>query len=263
MLKDLRLTVWRTQEIHIGAKNPSNVNFAIIKNQVKFIDTVKYFQQSLASLAKSMTDDEQENVKRTCRNFIANKLMLLTEENEKWVLDYLCSGKGTIPYQIVKTLDSLETKPENGHFFAHKDFYSTLSENNISAEDYENVKKNFKLLRLKTFGDLNKICNFQDVAILSEIFEKRASLLQTLFKYNPRKCNSASGFSGCVQRLQSKSVIALPVDAEIIRVFEKTLIGGYSCVNTRMAFDTEVFLKDVENEKVLFKSKDNQLKRFS
>ena len=51
--------------IIIGEKNPSNVNFAIIKNQVKFIDTVKYFQQSLASLAKSMTDDERENVKRT------------------------------------------------------------------------------------------------------------------------------------------------------------------------------------------------------
>ena len=218
MLKDLRLTVWRTQEIHISAKNPSNVNFAIIKNQVKFIDTVKYFQQSLASLAKSMTDDEQENVKRTCRNFIANKLMLLTEENKKWVLDYICSGKGTIPYQIVKTLDSLEIKPENSDFFAHKDFYYTLSEKNISA-DYENVKKFFKLLRLKILGDLNKIYNFQDVAILCEIFETRASLLQTLFKYNPRKCNSASGFSGCVQRLQSKCVITLPADAEIIRVF--------------------------------------------
>ena len=74
-------------------------------------------------------------------------------------------------------------------------------------------------MRLKTLGDLNKIYNFQDVAILCEIFETRASLLQTLFKYNPRKCNSASGFSGCVQRLQSKCVITLPADAEIIRVF--------------------------------------------
>ena len=30
-----------------------------------------------------------------------------------------------------------------------------------------------------------------------------------------------------------------------------------------MAFDTEDFLKDVDNEKVLLKSKDNQLKWFS
>ena len=55
----------------------------------------------------------------------------------------------------------------------------------------------------------------------------------------------------------------MPTDAEMIRVFEKTLIGGYSCVNTRMAFDTEVFLKDTQNEKVLFKTAEGELKRFS
>ena len=74
---------------------------------------------------------------------------------------------------------------------------------------------------------------------------------------------SASSFSGCVQRFKSKCCIALPTDAEIVRVFEKTLIGGYSCVNTRMAFDTDLFLKDTKNEKVLFKTAESQLKRFS
>ena len=40
-------------------------------------------------------------------------------------------------------------------------------------------------------------------------------------------------------------------------------MGGYSCVNTRMGFDTDLFLKDTKNEKVLFKTADGQLKRFS
>ena len=104
-------------------------------------------------------------------------------------------------------------------------------------------------MRLKTLGDLNKIHIFQGTATLCEIFEQRAQLLQKLFKYNPRNCNSASGFSGCVQRLKSKCCIALPVDAEIIRVFEHTLISGCSCVTTRMAFDTEIVLKDTENSR--------------
>ena len=89
------------------------------------------------------------------------------------------------------------------------------------------------------------------------------SFLEKLFKFNARKCNSASSFSGYVQRNKSKCAVVLPTDAEIIRIFEKTLIGGYSCVNTRMAFDTEIFLKDSQKEKVLFKTKDDQLKRFS
>ena len=55
----------------------------------------------------------------------------------------------------------------------------------------------------------------------------------------------------------------LPVDAEIIRVFEKTLIGGYSCVNTGLAFDKDIFSKDTERKKILFKTENRQLKRFS
>ena len=66
-----------------------------------------------------------------------------------------------------------------------------------------------------------------------------------------------------VFRLKSKCKIVLPTDAEIVRVFEKTVMGGYSCINTRMAFDTDILLKDTKNEKVLFKTVDGQLKRFS
>ena len=62
------------------------------------------------------------------------------------------------------------------------------------------------LSRLKTLGDSNRIYNFQDTAILCEVFEQRFSLLQKLFKYNTKKCNSASSFSGCVQRLKANVV---------------------------------------------------------
>ena len=81
-------------------------------------------------------------------------------------------------------------------------------------------------------------------------------LLEKLFKVNPRKCNSVGSFSGCVQRNKSKCNIVLPTDAKKIKVFEKALIGGYSCVNTRAAFDTELFLRDKVNERVLFQTAD-------
>ena len=163
---------------------------------------------------------------------------------------------------MITEFSSLEIKPKD-NFFDQKDFYSSLKEKDISTEEYENVKTFFKLLRLKNLGDMNRIYNFQDTLILCEIFEQRACMFEKLFKYYPRKCNSASSFSGYVQRIKSKCAIAMPTDAEIILVFEKTLIGGYSCVNTRMAFDTDIFLKDSKNEKVLFKTEDGQVKRFS
>ena len=155
LLKGLQPTVWKTQEINIGGRNPSNVNFAIIRNQVKFIDTVKYFQQSLSNLAKSMTDEERKNIRNTCRSFIIDKLIYMSEEDEKFVLDYLCSGKGVISYQIIKKLNSLELQPENGDFFEQKYFYSTLNGKNVTDKEYTEVTKFFKIMKMKTLGDLN------------------------------------------------------------------------------------------------------------
>lgn len=79
-LKGLRPSVWETTEINIGGKNATNMNFAVIQNQVRFIDTVKHYQQSLANLAASMTDVEKENVRKNCRKCLADKLIFLTDD---------------------------------------------------------------------------------------------------------------------------------------------------------------------------------------
>ena len=198
-----------------------------------------------------MTETERKNVRGNCQNFLREKLIFLTEKDEKWVLDYLVSDKGTIPYQMITDFDSLKRNISQ-EFFSYEDFYSDLKEKTISKEEYENGKKFCKILKLKTLGNLNLICNFQDTTILCEIFEERSSL-QKLFKYNAKKCNSASSFSEFVQRLKSKCSIALPTDAEIINVFEKTVMGGYSCVNTRVGFDTDLFLNNTKKENLFLK----------
>ena len=107
-------------------------------------------------------------------------------------------------------------------------------------------------MKLKNLGELNEIYNFQDTIILCEIFEQRSEHLQKLFKYNRRKCNSASSFSSCVHIDKSKCLVALPTDAEHVRVFKKRLVGGFSCVNTTLAFDTQTLLTEIKNGKVLY-----------
>ena len=252
-MQGYRPTVWETTDIAIGAKTPSNVTFAMIRGQVRFIDTIKYFQQSLANLAASMNDEEREFIRKTFDYVLQDRLSFCLPEDQHWVLDYLARGKGMIPYQKITNFESLKLKvPVGEEFFNQDDFYSTLRECSISDEDYEDVKKFFALLDLKTLGDLNRYYNIQDTLVLCVIFERSADMLQRLFKFNPRKCNSASAFSGYVHRDKSKCNIALPVNAETVRLFEKTLIGSYSGINTRLAFDTNLFLKDPENECVLF-----------
>ena len=122
-------------------------------------------------------------------------------------------------------------------FFSHH-FHSDLKDEIIPCEDHNNVKKFWEIMNFENLGELNKIYNCQDTIILCEIFEQLSDQLQKLFIYNPRQCTSASYFSGCAQRHQSKCCIALPTDTEYVRIFEKTLIGGFSCVNTKLPFNT-------------------------
>ena len=142
IMMSIRPTVWETTEIKIGAKNASNVNFAAIGNQVRFIDTIKYFQQSLENLADSMNDAEKLNIRDTFARVLQYRLLFCTPNERKWVLDYLAKGKGTIPYQKITQFHSLLLRlPEE--FFLKDDFYSTLREREPLTNGSMKTLKNF------------------------------------------------------------------------------------------------------------------------
>ena len=46
--------------------------------------------------------------------------------------------------------------------------------------------------------------------------------------YNPRIINSASKLSGCIQREQTKSILALPVNNTQVEVFKKNIMQWLS-----------------------------------
>ena len=58
MVKSFRASCWGTTELSMGGTNLANVNFANISSQVKIIDTLKYYQTTLANL--SSTTDKTE-----------------------------------------------------------------------------------------------------------------------------------------------------------------------------------------------------------
>ena len=63
--------------------------------------------------------------------------------------------------------------------------------------------------------------------------------------YNPRQCNSASKLNSCIQREQSRIILALPTNNSVIEIFEKTLTGGFGYVITRLFSDTELLMPNL------------------
>ena len=85
---------------------------------------------------------------------------------------------------------------------------------------------------MRNLGDMNDLYIAQDVILLCEIIESRFQLMNDKYGFNPRKCNSASSMSGCIEREMSKVILALLTKLDHVEIFEQTVTGGFSSVNT-------------------------------
>ena len=100
---------------------------------------------------------------------------------------------------------------------------------------------------MRNLGDMSDLYNAQDVILLCEIAENRFQFMHDQYGFNPTKCNSASTLSGCIEREMSCVIIALPTSNEAVDIFGQTTTGGFSSVNTRLTFDTEILLPNLIN----------------
>ena len=125
------------------------------------------------------------------------------------------------------------------------EFYSDLKQSAVNDDDYENSKYLYQTLKMRQLGDLNDSNNVQDVILLSETIENCFEVMHKTYGFSPRKCNSASAMNGYIEREMSKIILALPTKLDHVEIFEQTVTGGFSSVNTRLAFDTQILLPDL------------------
>ena len=90
------------------------------------------FQMSLAILANTITDEEKAVTKNECEKFIlrgenlSKKFKLCTKQDHEWVLNYLATGKRTIPYEIITRYNSLNISSKTAIFSFHTTFILAL-----------------------------------------------------------------------------------------------------------------------------------------
>ena len=115
------------------------------------------------------------------------------------MLETTANEKGIIPYENIVSQYSLDLEPENGDFFQKREFFSELKQKFVSDKDYENSYYLYKTLKMRNLNDMNDLYNAQNVVLLCEKIEDRLQLMYDKYRFNPRKCNSASTLSGCIE----------------------------------------------------------------
>ena len=199
---------------------------------------MRYYQASLVKLASTLTDDEKSKVETLEKQFLmqhryfSKTWLMLTKNQKNQVLKTIVNGKDVIPDEKIDSINALLKQPEDGIFFSKGEFFTMLQRQAVDGDDYENSKKLYILPKMRNLSDLNDLYNARNVILLLEIIENRFQEMQNECRYNPRKINSSSKLSGCIQSEQSKIILALPTNNKQMETFEKTLSGGFSFVNT-------------------------------
>ena len=94
----IRLCIWRNKSVNISGTNFTKVQYTNIGNQVKILDTITYYQQSLFCLASSTNGMKKENKKihskfyKKTQIFLAS-IWLSNRRRKNWVLSYLSVGE--------------------------------------------------------------------------------------------------------------------------------------------------------------------------
>ena len=194
-----------------------------------------------------MTDEEKLAVKNIAVKFLnfhyyfCTVWAYLPPHKKEKILTIITEGKGVIPYEIIVDMESFLIKPEC-EFWEKSKFFSETKQKAVDDESYENSKYLYQTLKMRNLGDLNDLYNAQDIILLTKIIESRFQAMQNAYDFNPRKCNLASSMCGCIEREMSKVILTFPTKYEHYEIFEQTVIGGFSNVNARLAFDSEILL---------------------
>ena len=163
----------------------------------------------------------------------------MNSQKKEKILEIVSEGKCVIPYEMIIDMQSFFITPKKD-LEKKTEFYSDLKESAVNDDNYENSKYLYHTLKMRHWDDLNDLYNVQDVILLSEIIENRFETMHKTYGFNPKKCNSASAMSGYIEREVFKIILALPTKLDHVEIFEQTVTGGFSSVNTRLAFYTQI-----------------------
>ena len=99
-------------------KRLAQANYGSINNEIKLIDSVKYYQKFLLQLSSTMTTQEKMNVKKLAENFLTEHhyfstvWLFLPIRKKNKILEIIAKGKGVVPYEIIANMESFFFKPD-------------------------------------------------------------------------------------------------------------------------------------------------------
>jgi hypothetical protein len=128
-------------------------------------------------------------------------------------------------------------------------FYSKLTKETISKQDYLFAQQVWKKMGCKTFRDYMKVYLQTDVILLAEIFESFRDMCldkNTGYELDPCHYFTSPGMSWDGALKLSKVLLELLMDENMVLMFEKGIRGGISVITNRHSKANNPYMKDYD-----------------
>ena len=217
--KDIKVGEYRSRKT--GKMVPLNF-------EIRFIDSYKFLQTSLAKLVENLEPTDFINTKREFKHH--------TE---------LLTRKGVYPYDYVSNLK----KFSETQLPPREEFYSKLNDEHISEEDFYHAIRVWDILNCKTIRDYHDLYLKSDVLLLADVFENFRKTCMKHYNLDPAYYYTSPGLAWDACLKTTGQQLQLLDDYDMLMMFERGIRGGITHISKRYAEANNQYMKTFNPEK--------------
>ena len=195
----------------------------MLENNLVFIDSFQFMSSSLDKLASNLPD---ETLKYTSQEFQDDKLSSMSKK-DIFLYDFMDSfDKFNEP--------NLPTKEE---------FYSILTDESITDEQYKHAKNVWNTFNLKTMGEYYDLYLKSDIPLLADVFENFRKTCLQYYKLDPAHYFGSPGLSRHSMLKMTDIKLELMTDVNMYRFIENGMRGGINYIANRYSNANNKYMK--------------------
>jgi hypothetical protein len=194
---------------------------------LRFIDSCQFLNASLEALVDSLVkscDEPFDKFKHTRLHMGSNELLF---------------AKGIFPYEFFDSLDKFSdtTLPSRDAF------YSSLTMEEVSHDEYERAQRIWEYFDCQTFKDYHDLYLKSDVLLLADVFENFRETGMSYYGLDPAHYLTLPSYSFDACLKYTDVELQLLTDPEMHLFIENSIRGGISVVSHRYARANNPYLK--------------------
>ena len=217
-----------SKSIKVGEYKDISGSILPINFEIRFLDSFKFLQTSLANLVSNLSPDDFHNTKHAFKS----NTQLLTR-------------KGVYPYDYVSSLDKLSETclPPK------EEFYSHLNDEDITDEDYQHAINVWNTFGCKTLRDYHNLYLKSDVLLLADVFENFRKTCLHHYQLDPTHHYTSPGLAWDACLKTTGQHLQLLSDYDMLMMFERGIRGGITHISKRYAEANNKYMKDYNPKK--------------